>query len=183
MRLDSINDKKKFISSTLLWNLCLSGAQSEKTVKFPNLNGLSLRRKTFFQPRDVFCFCLNLMDSVFNILCFSTKLIQKKGWKQNNNSKIIAIVKNTCFFYPHSKKSHKEADRGWGRGGEIGRVRFCPRKKLKYTFFPPLRANLKCEDALCYKMFDGFSFANTTDLAVTGNLEKNIKFKLFLCFF
>jgi hypothetical protein len=63
------------------------------------------------------------------------------------------------FFYPHSKKSHKETS---------GIV--LTKAGKSYTSLLPLRVNLKCEDVLCFKLFDGFSFANTTDLAVTGNL-------------
>jgi hypothetical protein len=84
------------------------------------------------------------------ILCFNTKLIrEKKDCKQADHSELIAIGKNTRFFFPHSKKSHKETSgivltKGGG-GEEITRVKFCPREKnLKYTSLTPLRANLKC---------------------------------------
>jgi hypothetical protein len=67
------------------------------------------------------------------ILCFNTKLIrEKKDCKQADHSELIAIGKNTRFFFPHSKKSHKETSGivlTKGGGGEITRVKFCPREK------------------------------------------------------
>ena len=79
------------------------------------------------------CFVRIFMDLFLSaILCFNTKLIrEKKDCKQADHSELIAIGKNTRFFFPHSKKSHKETSGIvlTNGGGEITRVKFCPREK------------------------------------------------------
>jgi len=110
------------------------------------------------------------------ILCFNTKLIrEKKDCKQADHSELIAIGKNTRFFFPHSKKSHKETSgivltKG---GGNHSSEILSSRKKLKIHLPNTPESKFKMRRAffLFFKNCSTvFFFANTTHLAVTENL-------------